>query len=286
MTPTGARVALVGYASLDHSIQLAGPYRPHWTTPIRSRGQGSWPRPGGCHFYAAMPIARAGAHTSLVTWVGDDDFGARYQGHCRAANMATDGIAVVENGATPLCFLVYEDDGACACLIDFGMAGRETVTTAQEAVLASADLVCMTVAPESASRRALEVIRPDAIVAWVTKNDPASFTPDLRRSLARRSRYIFCNATELGWVEDALAGARGERVIVQTNGGGEVIVHSRAGKVSLPVSPIEAGDTTGAGDTLAGGTLASILSGETDIVRATEAGIAAAAQLLRGRAEA
>lgn len=284
MTVPISRVALVGYAALDHSIQLAGRYRPHWTTPIRQRGRGSWPRPGGCHFYAGMPIARTGAYTSLVTWVGDDGFGSQYSGHCRAAGMVTDGIAIVEDGATPLCFLVYENDGACACLIDFGMAGREAVTAEQEAVLASADLVCMTVAPAAASRRALEIIRPDAIVAWVTKNDPASFTPDLRRSLARRSRYIFCNATELGWVEEALADEWGDRIIVQTNGAAEVIVHSAAGKVSLPVLPIETGDTTGAGDTLAGGTLASILSGEADIVRATEAGIAAAAGLLRERA--
>lgn len=41
------RIALVGYASLDHPIQLDGVYRPHWTTPIRHRGGGAWPRAGG-----------------------------------------------------------------------------------------------------------------------------------------------------------------------------------------------------------------------------------------------
>lgn len=283
MSGTPTRVALVGYAALDHTIQLAGPFRSHWTTPIRHRGNGSWPRPGGCHFYAGMPIARSGAHTSLVTWIGDDDFGDQYRRHCLDMGMAEDGIAVVENGATPLCFLVYEDDGACACLIDFGMAGRETVTSRQEAVLSSADFVCMTVAPATASQRALELIRPDATVAWVTKNDPASFTPALRLSLAKRARYIFCNAKELSWVEEALNGDLGDRMIVQTNGSGEVRVHRAGDTVVLPVTPIDARDTTGAGDTLAGGTLAAILGGETDIVRATQMGIAAAAALLNTR---
>ncbi len=283
MNATPPRVALVGYAALDHPIQLDGGFRPHWTTPIRHRGHGVWPRPGGCHFYAGMPIARTAAHTSLVTWIGDDDFGAKYREYCIERGMATDGIAVVENGATPLCFLVYEDDGGCACLIDFGMAGREVVTAAQEAVLAAADYVCMTVAPAAASWRALEVVRPDAVVAWVTKNDPTSFTPDLRRALAARARYIFCNAKELGWVQDALGNKLGDRVIVQTNGAQEVLIYSASGTVALPVSPIDAQDLTGAGDTLAGGTLAAIIAGEEDIVRATQAGIEAATALLRTR---
>ncbi|WP_287458693.1 carbohydrate kinase family protein [Sphingomonas sp.] len=277
------RIALVGYASLDHPIQLDGVYRPHWTTPIRHRGGGAWPRAGGCHYYAALPIARAGMRPSLVTWIGDDEFGALYRRQCVAAGIADDGMAVVADGATPLCFLVYEDNGACACLIDFGMAGRETVTPEQEKVLTAADLVCLTVAPPAASRHALDLVRPDATLAWVTKNDPVSFPPRLRDTIADRSRIIFCNKRELAWVDEALGGAIGDRTIVETNGASEITVHRAQGEVTIPVSPVAVTDTTGAGDTLAGGTLAAIAAGETDIIAAVHAGAAAARDLLRQR---
>ncbi len=278
-----SRIALVGYASLDHPIQLEGAYRPHWTTPIRHRGGGVWPRAGGCHYYAALPIARAGVRPSLVTWVGDDDFGALYRRQCLVEGIADDGMAVVANGTTPLCFLVYEDDGACACLIDFGMAGREAVTPEQEAILEAVDLICLTVAPPAATRRALELVRPEATLAWVTKNDPQSFPPDLRAAIARRSRYIFSNKRELAWVEEALGGAPGERIIIETNGASDVRIHRGGHIVSIPVSPVDATDTTGAGDTLAGGTLAALAAGETDIIAAVRAGVAAAGDLLRQR---
>jgi ribokinase len=283
MTGAPTRAALVGYAAMDHPIQLAGQFRSHWTTPIRHRGGGPWPRPGGCHFYAGMPIARTGADTTLVTWIGDDALGAQYRGHCTAQGMSDTGMAVIEGGNTPLCFLVYEDDGACACLIDFGLAGREAVTPAQADVLAAADFVCMTVAPPQAAEQALSLTRPDAVIAWVTKNDPASFPPHFRAQLASRARYIFCNARELPWVDEALGGDRGDRIIIQTNGAGEVLVHEKTRTTPIAVSPIDARDTTGAGDTLAGGTLAALIAGETDILRAVEAGVSAAADLLRPR---
>jgi ribokinase len=283
MTGVHARVALVGYASVDHPMQLAGQFRSHWTTPIRHRGSGPWPRPGGCHFYAGMPVARTGADTALVTWIGDDALGEQYRGHCVAQGMSDAGMAIVESGNTPLCFLVYEDDGACACLIDFGLAGREEVTQAQAAVLAAADFVCMTVAPPRAAEQALSLTRPDAIIAWVTKNDPASFPTQFRAALAQRARYIFCNARELAWVDEALDGDRGDRIIIQTNGAEQVLVHERTSTTAITVQPIDARDTTGAGDTLAGGTLAALIAGETDIRRAVEAGVSAAADLLRPR---
>lgn len=278
-----SRVALVGYASLDHPIQLEGAYRPHWTTPIRHRGGGTWPRAGGCHYYAALPIAHTGIHPSLVTWVGDDDFGALYRRQCLVDGIADDGMAVVANGATPLCFLIYEDDGACACLIDFGMAGREAITPEQQEVLAAADLICLTVAPPAANRDALEMVRPDATLAWVTKNDPQSFPPDLRAAIATRSSYIFCNAREMAWVDEALGGVLGTRTIIETNGASEVRVHRAGSIITLPVSPVDATDTTGAGDTLAGGTLAALVAGETDIIAAVRAGVTAAGNLLRQR---
>jgi ribokinase len=276
----------MGYAALEYAVQLDGAFRADWTTPIRHRHKQPWPRPGGCHFYAAMPLARAGGAPALVTWIGDDAMGALYRTCCGEQGIGVQGVVSMADGATPLCFLVYQPDGSCGCLFDFGMSARAAITPEQERLIAAADLVCITVGPAAASMRAMELIRPGATVAWITKNDPASFIPPLREVLARRAQFIFCNSRERAWVDEVTADRPADQVIIQTGGAGAVQIHRSGNVTNLAVNALTMHDTTGAGDTLAGGTLAAILHGETDIVRAVREGIDAAYELLRARRDA
>ncbi len=276
------RAVLVGYAALEYAVQLEGAFRADWTTPIGHRHKDPWPRPGGCHFYAAMPIAGAGGTADLVTWIGDDELGSLYLACCERSGIGAGGVASIP-GATPLCFLVYQPDGSCGCLIDFGMSSRATITAKQERLIAAADLVCITVGPADALARALERIRPETTVAWITKNDPASFIPSLRRTLAERADFIFCNARERAWVDEVNVTRPVGQVIVQTGGAGAVQIDQSGRVFTLAVDALAARDTTGAGDTLAGGTLSAILQGESDIVKAVQAGIDAAHRLLMKR---
>lgn len=273
---------LVGYAALEYAVQLDGEFRGDWTVPIKHRHEHPWPRPGGCHFYAAQPIAQAGGAPELVSWIGEDELGSVYRRYCEHHGIGTRGVVSVP-GTTPLCFLVYQPDGSCGCLIDFGMSSRSAMTTAQENLISGADLVCITVAPAAAVARTLELIRPQATVAWITKNDPVSFTPTVRRTLAQRADVIFCNARERAWVDEVATTRPVGQAIVQTSGAGSVQVHQSGRVTELAVDAIAARDTTGAGDTLAGGTLASLLAGETDLVIAARAGVNAAHTLLKNR---
>lgn len=275
---------LVGYAALEYAVQLDGAFRGDWTVPIKHRHDDPWPRPGGCHFYAARPIAQAGGAPALVSWIGEDELGALYRRYCEEHGIGTQGLAVMP-GTTPLCILVYQPDGSCGCLIDFGMSSRSVITADQEKLIAEADLVCVTVGPAPAVARALELLRPQATVAWITKNDPASFTPEIRRTLAQRADVIFCNVRERAWVDEVRATRPVGQAIVQTSGAGSVQVHQSGRVTELAVSAVPARDTTGAGDTLAGGTLAALLAGEPDVVVAVRAGIDAAHALLKQRIE-
>lgn len=279
------KVALTGYASLDYPIILAGAFKANWTTEIRQRPPDGWPRPGGCHFYAALPLVRRGFDTSLVTWVGTDDMGHLYRRCCASQGISLDACAEITEGATPVCFLVYQADGSCACLIDFGFSGRETLTAVQEQHLRDSDLVCITVGPSATTARALEIVRPDATVAWISKNDPNSFTPEICRALGQRARFIFCNAQERRRIDDCALDRPEDQVVVETRGAGAVTIHHRNQVINIPVQPVAVLDTTGAGDTLAGGTLAAIAAGETDLSAAVVAGISAARELLEPRAQ-
>ena len=121
--------------------------------------------------------------------------------------------------------MIYQQDGSCGCLFDPGMLGRESLTEKQKALIAGADLLCVTVGPPDIAKQALGLIDDQCKVAWVMKNDPLSFPKKLRPALASRADYIFCNRQEREWVDEALAEtqARRQPMIVETAGGNAVM---------------------------------------------------------------
>lgn len=277
-------VVVIGYASMDYPIQLAGPWQRNHTAMIRDRSPQDWPQPGGCATYVAGPISTAGIKTSVVTWVGSDDLGRLYREHAAAQGIDCEGIQRLDSGNTPACMLVYEPDGACTCLFDPGFLGRESLHERQVELIRQADAVCITVGPPAVGLQALELARPDAMVAWVAKNDAVSFPPPLTQQLAQRADYIFCNGAERIAIEAALSSRRHPPLgIVQSAGASEVVVDRLGERFKVPVQPLDVLNTTGAGDALAGGTLAALLSGAPTLNVAVAAGVDAAFRLLSQR---
>ncbi|MBR0346752.1 MAG: carbohydrate kinase family protein [Rudaea sp.] len=276
------RIAVLGYASLDYAASVDGDVRWGWTSRIASRPHGEWPRPGGCSFYVARPLAQAGLGVDIVTWTGDDDMGNLYADHCLRHGIGTQGIDAAAGKTTPVSMLLYKDDGRCACLIDFGSAGS-AATPPQEDLIRGADVVVVTVSPAACGLRALDVVRDDALVVWVAKHDPISFPPELRARLGRRARYVFCNNDERAWIDEATADADPAQIIIETRGADPIHVRVQGVTFQIPVTPLQIGDATGAGDTLAGATLAALLGGEADPLTAVQAGVRASHELLQRR---
>ena len=278
------RVVAIGYASLDYPAILDGFFQGNKTVLINKRPADAFPRPGGSQLYVGRCLAKAGVRTSIITWVGDDDMGELYRSSTELEGIETDGIAVVNQGSTPVCFLLYQEDGSCGCCFDPGFMGSETLTPQQADLIREADLVCITVGPPQIGLRALELTRKDAIVAWVGKNDPVSFPETLRTELGIRADYIFCNVHEREWIDSALMTRKKPApLIVETSGTGTVKVHHNAQTLELLVDPLECDDASGAGDTLAGGSLAAVMDGEDDARKIAAAGIEAAHALLKQR---
>ena len=280
------RAVTIGYASMDYPAVLDGYFNGEATTLIKHRPADSFPRPGGCPLYAAGPRAAHGIPVSVITWVGDDELGALYRASAVEQGIDPTGIGVVADGATPICFLIYQADGSCGCCFDPGFLGRETLTEAQAALIGQAGLVAFTVGPPDIGMQALDLVSDTARVAWVAKNDPRSYPDALCAALGARADYIFCNVHERAGVDRALAAAGASRtpLIVETDGAAPVKV-DRAGKVErVAVSELTFHDAVGAGDTLAGGCLAAVAAGQTDPDRIAAAGIDAAGRLLEGRA--
>ncbi|RST86741.1 carbohydrate kinase family protein [Aquibium carbonis] len=280
-------IAIIGYASLDHAAMLDSVPRPGRTSTILARPANAWPRLGGSPAYVAGALAAAGVTDARpVSWIGADEAGDAYLAQLRDKGVLVDAMARVPDARTPMAVLAYDPDGGCCCLYDPGMPKHLALTPQQRAVIADADWLCVTIGPTRATLDALEALSPTARLAWVVKDDPRALTPDLAAKLAGRADLICHSRAERGFVEAAFRAApasRPERIVIETLGGEGATVSRGGTSLSVVTIPFETPDPTGAGDTFAGGVIAALAAGETDLQAVVEAGHHAAAALLRSR---
>jgi ribokinase len=279
------RVVVTGYAGLDHVVALAGTPMAGATVRMR-RLPGAWPRPGGSPFYVAAALAAGGiAEVAPLTWVGSDAAGEEYQAALAACGLCCDGIATL-SGATPVTIMAYAPDGGCFCLYDAGSPEPEALTPVQADLLATAGWVCVTVGPPAITDAVLDRLPAEASLAWAVKADPRSFSPAQAARLAARADLICHSRAETGFVAAAVAGAGRRRpgaIRVETRGPeGAMLTWDGECRI-LPTDPLPVRDPTGAGDTLVGGVIASLIANPDDKPGAVRAGIAAARAMLRTR---
>ena len=181
--------------------------------------------------------------------------------------------------------LLYHDDGSYTCLIDRGGVNQQAITDSSVSNPVRADFVCIAAGPAKASAALLAGVPDDVPVAWIAKRDPDSFPAWLTRRLARRADLIFCNTSERPMVDSSRsAGTRPGQAIIETRGADGVLLERSGHKLEMPCETVRARDATGAGDTLAGEVIATLLSGITDLETALRRGMDAARSLLLTRA--
>jgi len=277
-------IVVTGYASLDYAVRLDSAPQPDRTATILSRAA-EWPRLGGSPAYVAAALVAGGARdAALVSWVGDDAEGARYRDGIEALGVRTDGISV-RPGRTPLCILAYQPDGRCHCLYDPGLTAPADLDEGQRVLLTAAEVVCVTVGPTMATWEALRLARPDAMLVWAVKADPRAVPPDLAAALATRADIVVFSQGEAEFAARALTAAdetARRRISIETRGrNGVAFIHDGATSV-FPADPVEAEDSTGAGDTFIGGFLAAWMKTAVP-EEAVRAGAGAARALLMSR---
>ena len=116
-----SRIAITGYASLDHVAILDGVPAPGVTTTIIERPADAWPRLGGSPAYVASALVAAGLEDVVpISWVGPDEAGAEYCRRLQQQRVRCDGIETLPGTQTPVTILGYEPAGGCICLYDPG----------------------------------------------------------------------------------------------------------------------------------------------------------------------
>lgn len=281
------RIAVTGYASLDHVAMLDGVPVPGRTTTIIDRPEGAWPRLGGSPAYVAAALVLGGvAEACPVSWIGDDDAGRGYRRALGERGVSDAGLAVVEGARTPVAILAYEPEGGCICLYHPGMPGTLALSDTQARLVSSADWLCVTVGPQGATAAAVDALGDGARLAWVVKDDPKALTPALAARIAARADLICHSRAEAGFVARTLAAAgagKPDRILIETAGGAGATALRGGERIFVAAEPIEIADPTGAGDTFAGGALAALALGDTALGPIVEAGHRAARALLETR---
>ena len=281
------RIAITGYASLDHVALLDGVPSPGRTTTILERPENAWPRLGGSPAYVAAALVANGiADAFPVSWIGADEAGESYRRQLALRHIPDHGLAVVEGARTPIAILAYEPAGGCLCLYHPGMPTISGLTARQTDLIAGADWACITIGPPGVTEAVLQELGERTRLAWVVKHDPRALSPALAARIAARADLICCSQGESAFLKEALDTAgqgRAGRIVIETHGRSGALIMSGGREHFVETAAIQVTDPTGAGDTFAGGVLAALAKGEPDLVAMVEAGHRAARALLDGR---
>jgi ribokinase len=247
---TKPRVVVVGSVNVDLVVRL-----PRLPRPGETAGGGAFAvHPGGKGGNQAVAAARLGADVVLVAALGDDDHGRQARADLEREGVGTRLVGTVPDATGVAVVLVDETaenlialaPGANAALRPDSVTAALTGLPDGAAVLLAGlevPLACVEAAAAVAAER-----------GWTVVVNPAPAVP-LPEALLRRVDVLTPNEGELGVLTDAGAAALLEAdvgAVVVTRGAAGAVVHDGAGELVVPAPPVEAVDTTGAGDCFSG----------------------------------
>lgn len=272
-------LAVSGYASIDYVVGLADRIVGDRTALITSRDPAYWPRAGGCPTYVAAAAVDAGAEAHAISWVGDDKLGKMFIREVAAKGIGINGIGIMEGCHSPVAILAHQPDRSCACLFDPALTDEERLDESQERILQEASHLCISVGPPHLADAILRLGSGRVRLYWVLKGDCHAFPPVLCEELSGRADVIFCNAAE----RDLIGRTRRGTIIVQTGGDEGVVIETEGRCETMEVERLEIADTTGAGDTLAGGFIAAEMASNASPAEALRKGLSSVHRLLSSR---
>ena len=283
---TGARVVVVGSLNEDVVIGLDRPPRPGETVTALSVRR----LPGGKGANQAVAAARAGAAVAMVGRVGDDRAGRRMVHALEAEGVDASAVGAVPGAATGTAYVMVAG-GESTIVVDPGANGlvdRPTVQAAAGAISAAAVLLTQLEVPVEAVAEAVRLAGPAGVRVVLTAAParplPAAVTGAADPLIVNAGEASFYLGRPVG--DDAGQAARdlvalGARSAVVTLGAaGAAVADGRSSRLVPAVPVADLVDTTGAGDALAG-TVAAHLAAGAELVPAVEAGVRAAAEVVR-----
>lgn|GEM_PF-60112 len=237
---------------------------------------------GGKGANQAVMAAKLGGSVSMVSRLGRDSFGETTLKNFAKWGVDTSHVLFTDQAASGVAPIAVDADGKNSIIIVTGandLLTEEDVTAATSAIAGAAICVCQLEIPLATSLAALRLARENGVF---TLFNPAPARPDLPEELYRLSD-IFCpneSETELltgmptATLDQAEAAARklvsrGAKTVILTLGERGSLVVTADEARHIPVTPVRARDTTGAGDCFVG-SLAFFLAAAKPLAQAVE----------------
>ncbi|WP_244930970.1 PfkB family carbohydrate kinase [Nocardioides sp. W7] len=269
-------VVVVGGINQDVTVRVAVRPVPGETVV----GAGPTVSAGGKGANMATAAARAGVAVAVCGAVGDDAAGRDQLEQLTAGGVAIEHVAVRADVATGTALIVVTPDGENSIVVGTGANATLTYDEVGAACAGAAVVLAQTevgAGPVDAAARAVAASGGRLVLS------PAPVVPLAAETLALADPLVV-NESEAADLLDAesvadLAAAvrtrAGARSVVVTLGSAGLRVADADGSRHLPAPRVDAVDTTGAGDVLAG-TLAAALAGGADLDTALVAALEAA----------
>lgn len=258
-----ARVCVVGSVNLDQSFTVQSLPRPGETVLASSVSHS----PGGKGGNQAVAAARAGASVQLVAALGDDAAAELLRAHLAQNGVGLDGTVTVP-GSSGAAVIVVDGAAENTIVVAPGANTHLSMATAHtRGIIADADVVLLQL--EIPIETALAAARAgrDAGALVMVNASPARSDTEGLAALAQVADVVVVNEAESREWRWPVAH------LVITRGSDGATYRGAEQNFTVPAPPVEAIDTTGAGDVFAGVLAAEWHSGpETALRRACAAG--------------
>jgi len=255
-----ARICVVGSSNIDLFFRTARLPKPGETLAGRDWFLGY----GGKGANQAVMASRLGAKVAMVSRIGKDVFGEGVLNNFQMEGIDTTHVRTDERRSTGLASIVVDDDARNCIILVPGANQSLTCQDVRDAVPAihSANvLLCQLEVPLEATLEACRLARA-AGVGTVLNPAPAIELPEELLALAD---YCIPNETEIELLTGMPTGdltqcekaakellRRGPKVVLLTLGANGTMIAEEKGTCLVPATPVQAVDTTGAGDAFIG----------------------------------
>jgi ribokinase len=262
---------VVGSVNLDQSFSVHALPKAGETVLASSLSSSS----GGKGGNQAVAAARAGASVELVAALGDDAAASQLRAHLRANGVGLNGTVTVP-GPSGAAVIVVDASAENTIVVAPGANAHLSMTSAEaRRAVADAEVVLMQLEIPMAAALTSAGVGREAGAVVIVNASPSGVGPEALAALAKMADVVVVNeveATEWHWPVEHLVTTLGAS-------GASYRGTERSFRTSAP--PVEAIDTTGAGDVFAGVLAAEWHSGpEVALQRACAAG--ALATLIAG----
>jgi ribokinase len=245
---------------------------------------------GGKGANQAVMAARLRAEVTMVCKLGRDVFGEGTLENFRAHGVDTTHVTFTEDAFSGVAPIAVDPDGRNAIIIVTGandLLSLDDLERARPAIAAADVVVCQLELPVETTLSALRIAREEGVR---TIFNPAPARDDLPDELFRLSDVICPNEPETELLTGMPAGERAARELLARGVGSVALTLGDQGCLlvegdsvtEVPVEPVRAVDTTGAGDAFVGA-LATFLAAGRSPVDAAERSNAVAALSVQGR---